>query len=93
MYATSKSSRADRRPTAQEGSAYLFTLLSLVVLTVVGLSVSFVTSTETVLAANERTIQESFYSADSGMALATAKGLWRNNQDPLTFVMNRRQRG
>ncbi len=77
----------------QQGSAYLLTLMSLVVLTIVGLTVSFVTSTESQLSANERTMQESFYSSDSGMALSTAKGLWRNDQRTFTFVMNRRQRG
>lgn len=82
-----------RRAARQRGSAYVFSLMALVVLTLVGLTVSFVTGTETQLSANERTMQESFYASDSGMALATAKGLWRNDQRTFTFVMNRRQRG
>lgn len=84
--------RRPSRLTAQSGSAYLLTLLAIVVLTIAGLSVSLVTQTEQQLSANERTMQESFYAADSGMAVATAKGMWRNDTTPLSFVMNRRQR-
>lgn len=77
---------------AQRGSAYLLTLMAIVVLTIAGLSASLVTQTEQQLSANERTMQESFYAADSGMAVATAKGLWRNDTSPVSFLMNRRQR-
>lgn len=77
---------------AQRGSAYLLTLMAIVVLTIAGLSASLITQTEQQLSANERTMQESFYAADSGMAVATAKGLWRNDTAPVTFLMNRRQR-
>ena len=86
------SSLGARKVRRQGGSAYLLTLLALVVLTIAGLSVSLMTQTEQQLAANERTMQESFYAADSGMAVATAKGLWRNDTDPVSFLMNRRQR-
>ena len=82
--------RSPRR-LGRRGTAYLLTLLALVVLTIAGLSVSLVTQTEQQLATNERTIQESFYAADSGLAVATAKGIWRNETNPVTFLMNRRQ--
>ena len=77
---------------AQRGSAYLLTLMAIVVLTIAGLSASLVTQTEQQLSANERTMQESFYAADSGMAVATANTLWRNDTTPVSFLMNRRQR-
>lgn len=84
-------SRTSRRA-GQRGSAYLLTLLAIVVLTIAGLSASLITQTEQQLAANERTMLESFYAADSGMSVATAKELWRNDTAPVTFLMNRRQR-
>jgi Tfp pilus assembly protein PilX len=59
----------------QEGSAYLVTLLALVVLTIIGLSLSVITQTEMQIGANERTVQRVFYAADSGISVATARAL------------------
>jgi Tfp pilus assembly protein PilX len=67
-------SRAVRRD-RQRGSAYLITLLALVVLTIIGLSLSVVTQTEMQIGANERTVQRIFYAADSGISVATARAL------------------
>jgi Tfp pilus assembly protein PilX len=62
------------RPRAA-GSAFVITLLVLVILTVLGLALTVVTQTEMQLGANERTVSRVFYAADSGIALATARAL------------------
>lgn len=67
---------ATPRPRSSEaGSAYLVAILALVVLTVVGLSLALITQTEMQIGSNERSIERAFYTADSGIALATAKTL------------------
>lgn len=63
-----------RRP-SEEGSAYLAALIVLVLLTIIGLSLSLITQTEMQIGANEKSIERAFYAADSGIALATAKTL------------------
>jgi Tfp pilus assembly protein PilX len=65
--------RRRRRPAS--GSAYLVTLLALVVLTMLALSLSLVTQSELLIGSNERTIQRVFYASDSGVAIATANAL------------------
>ena len=60
---------------AERGSAYLVALLVLVLLTIIGLSLSLITQTEMQIGANERLIERSFYVADSGISLATARTL------------------
>ncbi len=60
---------------SEAGSAYLIALLALVVLTIIGLSLSLITQTEMQIGANEKSIERTFYSADSGIALATASTL------------------
>ena len=72
----------------QNGSAYILTLLTLVILTIVGLSLALVTQTERQLGANEQIIQRVFYAANSGTAMATANVLARNSHDPVTFILN-----
>lgn len=67
-----------RRPPASAGSAYLVTLLALVVLTILALGLSLVTQSEMLIGSNERTIQRVFYAADSGVAIATANALIGN---------------
>ena len=62
-------------PARQQGSAYLVTLLALVVLTIIGLSLSVITQTEMQIGANERIVQRVFYAADSGVSVATARAL------------------
>lgn len=60
---------------SESGSAYLVAILALVVLTIVGLSLALITQTEMQIGANEKMIQRSFYAADSGISLATARTL------------------
>ena len=59
----------------QRGSAYIITLLALVVLTILGLSLSVITQSELVIGANERVEKRTFYAADSGIAHALARAL------------------
>lgn len=60
---------------AESGSAYLVAILALVVLTIAGLSLALITQTEMQIGANEKMIERSFYAADSGIALSTARTL------------------
>ena len=76
----------------QNGSAYILTLLTLVILTIVGLSLALVTQTERQLGANEQIIQRVFYAANSGTAMATANLLSRNSHEPVSFILNKETR-
>ncbi len=59
----------------ERGSAYLVALLALVVLTIVGLALAFITQTENQLGSNERTLQRIFYAADAGIGFSLARAL------------------
>lgn len=59
----------------QRGSVYIITLLVLLILTVVGLTVASITQSEMQIGVNERLSQAAFYSANSGIDIATAKAL------------------
>lgn len=67
--------RANRAPRAQSGSVYLITLVVLLLLTVLGLSISLVTQSEMQIGVNERLNETMFYHANSGIEVATAKAL------------------
>lgn len=62
-----------RRLQHEEGSAYLVTLLLLIVLTLMGLSLALVTSTESQIGANERILERVFYTSDAGIGIAAAR--------------------
>lgn len=72
-----KSSQHPNRETrrAERGSAYILALLVLVILTLIGLSLAVMTSTELQLGASERVLQRVFYSADWGMDASAARAL------------------
>jgi len=72
----------------EDGSAYLITLLVLVVLTLLGLSLALVTSTEMQIGSNERTEQRAFYSADSGIGIAAARVLVTSDHTEQVFRLN-----
>lgn len=63
------------RRSSEAGSAYLAALIVLVLLTIIGLSLSLITQTEMQIGSNERLIERAFYAADSGISLATAETL------------------
>lgn len=57
----------------ERGSAFTVALLVLLVLTISGLALTLMTQTEMRIGANERTTNRSFYAADSGIEVATAR--------------------
>lgn len=61
--------------TGESGSAYLVTLLGLVVLTVLGLTLSLITQAEMRMGANERVLQRVFYAADSGFGASLSRAM------------------
>lgn len=67
--------RPSRDRSSESGSAYLVAILALVVLTIAGLSLALITQTEMQIGANEKMIERAFYTADSGISLATARTL------------------
>jgi Tfp pilus assembly protein PilX len=79
--------RADARR-GERGSAYLITLLALVVLTILGLSLVLVTQSEVQVGANERTTNRTFYAADSGFHIVTAEALANNTYVAPPLTMN-----
>lgn len=68
MATTLRSTRTETRGArpSERGSAFLFVLLALLVLTVVGLSLSFVTSTEAQIGGIAKSSTRAFYAADAG---------------------------
>lgn len=84
--------RPETRPAAgrsgESGSAYILVLLVLVILTLVGIALTFVTQTEVQLGANERSINRTFYAANSGVHVAVARVLVNRDYSPVTFTLN-----
>jgi Tfp pilus assembly protein PilX len=75
---------------AEAGSAYIITLLALVVLTILALSLALVTQTEVVIGANERTVNRTFYAADSGLGIAAAEALSSGKYSGgITVILNK----
>lgn len=72
----------------ETGSAYVMTLLALVVLTVLALVLVFLTGTEVQVATNERSINRTFYAADSGLGVAAAQALVSGNYGPNILLLN-----
>ncbi len=63
----------DRDIKRESGSAYLVTLLLLVVMTLLGLSLALVTGTEDKIGANERILERVFYASDAGIGVGAAR--------------------
>lgn len=72
----------------EAGSAYVITLLALVVLTILALALAFVTGTEVQVATNERNLNRTFYAADAGIQVAAGQALVSGNYGPNLLVMN-----
>jgi Tfp pilus assembly protein PilX len=77
----------------EAGSAYILTLMALVILTVLGLALALMTQTEVQLGANEKTIHRTFYAADSGLGIAAAQALASGRYSPTTVILNRTRVG
>ena len=58
-----------------QGSVYILALLVLLILTVVGLSLSLVTQSEMQIGVNERLSHQAFHMSTAGIDIATAKAL------------------
>ena len=72
----------------EAGRASIITLMALVVLTVLALSLAFITQTEVQVGANERTVNRTFYSADSGVGIAVAQALAGGQYRGTTVLLN-----
>ena len=59
----------------QQGSVYILALLILLILTVVGLSLSLVTQSEMQIGVNERLSHQAFHMSTGGIDIGTAKAL------------------
>jgi|SoiMethySBSTD1v2_1073268.scaffolds.fasta_scaffold518446_2 Tfp pilus assembly protein PilX len=64
-----------KRRAREAGSAYIVALLALVLLSMIGLAIVLITQSELQIGGNERVVSRIFYSADSGVSIATAKAL------------------
>ena len=80
---SSLSQRIDER-----GSATVISLLILFLLSLLGLALALVTSTESMIAANERLTAQSFYAADSGLDLAAVRVILADDTSPLLVQVN-----
>ncbi len=72
---------------AEQGSAYIITLMVLLVLTLIGLSLTVITQTEMMVGSQQRTMQRVYYSADSGISVATARSIRYLHYEPITVVV------
>jgi len=73
---------------AQAGSSYVIVLLVLLVLSVIALSLTFITTVEMRIGANERSLQRTFAAAESGIGMAAARMLVTNDYSEATFSVN-----
>ena len=69
------------------GSAFVMAMVALAVLTVVGLSLSMVTETESLLGETEKVINEQFFAAESGGTAQTATLLATNGLEGINLVV------
>lgn len=74
-------------PSTQAGSAYIIVLLVLLLLTLVGLSLTLVTQVESEIGATERMVHRTFYAADSGVSAAVARKM-NGISGPFRFQIN-----
>ncbi len=70
----------------QRGTAFILVLLALVVLTIFGVALTFITQAELQVGANERLANRAFYTADSGIGIMTARVLVKNDRSPQTLT-------
>lgn len=61
------------RARRERGAALVIAIVSLAILTVIGIALMFVTSTESMIAANEWAINRAYYASDGGVRWATAQ--------------------
>src|SRR5712691_13045606 len=61
-----------QRSVGERGAALVVAILVLTILTVIGIALMLITSTESRIAANEWSVNRAFYSADAGLRWASA---------------------
>jgi hypothetical protein len=66
-----KNPRFDSR--REKGAALVIAIVSLAILTVIGIALMFITSTESMIAANEWAINRAYYASDGGVRWAAAQ--------------------
>lgn len=76
-----------RRTSDESGSTLLIALVTLFVLTTIGLTLSLVTQTEIQLGDHERASKRVFYAAESGFSPAVSRALLQASYDSQTFSM------
>lgn len=76
------------RRQGERGSATILALLVLFLLSLLGLALAMVTSTESMIAANERLAAQSFYAADSGLDMAAVRVILADDTSPLLVQVN-----
>jgi Tfp pilus assembly protein PilX len=81
-----QSPRAVRRRRGEAGSAYIIALIVLAILSIIGLSLAFITQSEMQVGSNERIESRVFYAADSGISAATASALVAADYTPKTYT-------
>lgn len=72
---------------SEAGSAFIALLVGLVLLSLLGLTLAFVTGTEALLGNNERDLERVLYAADAGVGVATAKALVVPDNRPMRLEM------
>lgn len=60
-------------PRREKGAALVIAIVSLAILTVIGIALMFITSTESMIAANEWAINRAYYASDGGVRWAAAQ--------------------
>jgi hypothetical protein len=70
----------------EAGSAYVLTLIVLLVLTLLGLVLALITQSEVEVGANERTINRVFYGAETGITASVAGYMFGNSREGNTFT-------
>jgi Tfp pilus assembly protein PilX len=86
-----ESNRTSPTLRGQEGSAYLAVLMLLVVLTILGLSLSVITQTEVIIGGSERQTSRQFYNADSSINISAMHVLVNRNPAGRMMTLARRE--
>jgi hypothetical protein len=80
--------RSSAPSSGQAGSAYIVTLLALVILTILVLTLTLVTQSEVAIGGTEKTTNRAFYAADSGLGFGPPK-IVAGDTATDTFIFNR----
>jgi hypothetical protein len=76
---------APNRSGREEGSAYVLALLVMLLVTILGIGLAAVTQLELEIGGTERTLQRTFYAANSGLSTVTARVLVSADYEARSF--------